>query len=158
MDNEKVYKEIQKYFKIQEFVSKKVYDKYRDDAWMFICPLLLHNLLVIRETLGKPITINNWHNGGKFSQRGLRSNLSAIFMSKFKRGRMYLSPHVMGKAVDFDVKGMGAEEVRMWLKANHKILPYKIRLEHKMNGKNINWVHLDVFNDLANNKVYEFNV
>lgn len=158
MKDEEIYKEIKEYFVIQEFVSKKVYDKYGEKAWMFICPRLLHTLLIIRKDLGRPITINNWHIGGKFSQRGLRSNLSSIFMSKFKKGRMYLSAHVMGRAIDFDVAGMGAEEVRMWLKGYYKTLPYKVRLEHKMNGKNISWVHLDMFWSEKNNKVYQFNV
>jgi len=158
MTDEEIYKEIKEYFTIEEFVSKKVFTKYGEKAWMFICPRLLHTLLVIRKELGRPMTINNWAFGGKFSQRGLRSNLSSIFMSKFAKGRMYLSAHVMGRAVDFDVKGMKAYEVRAWLTANADLLPYKIRLEDNMNGKQINWVHVDMFHEVKNNKVYKFNV
>lgn len=158
MTDEKIYKEIKKYFKIQEFVSPKVYKKYGEGAWQFICPRLLHTLLIIREGLGKPMTINNWHVGGKFSQRGLRSNMGSIFMSKFKKGSMYLSAHVMGRAVDFDVKGMTAPEVRDWLEGIEKELPYKIRLENKMKGKQISWVHLDMFYRTASPKVYRFNI
>ena len=158
MTDEKIYTDIKKYFKVQEFVSDKVYKKYGESSWKFLCPRLLHTLLIIRKDLGLPMTINNWHIGGKFSQRGLRSNLSTIFMSKFKKGQMYLSAHVMGKAVDFDVSGMEAEEVRMWLRGKYKELPYKVRLEHKMAGKNINWVHLDMFWEAGNNQVYQFNV
>ena len=158
MTDEEIYKEIKKYFKIQEFVSKRVYKKYGEGAWQFICPRLLHTLLIIREGLGKPITINNWHNGGKFSQRGLRSNMGTIFYSKFKKGRMYLSAHIMGRAVDFDVKGMTAPEVRDWLEGFEKELPYKIRLENKMKGKQISWVHLDMFYRAASPKVYRFNI
>jgi len=158
MTDEQIYKEIKKYFKIQEFVSKKVYSKYGEGAWQFMCPRLLHTMLIVRKELNKPITINTWANGGKFSQRGLRSNLSSIFMSKFKKGRMYLSAHVMGKAVDFDVKGMTAEDVRMWIKKNEKLFPYKIRLEHIMNGKPVNWVHIDVLWNKKNNHIYLFNV
>lgn len=157
MSDEEIYKKIKEYFTIEEFVSKKVHQKYGERAWQFICPRLLHTLIIIREDIGKPMTINNWHRGGKFSQRGLRSNLSSIFMSKFKKGRMYLSAHVMGRAVDFDVKGMTAEAVRMHLKGIHEKLPYKIRLEHKMAGKTISWVHLDIFHT-NNKKVYLFNV
>jgi len=158
MTDEKIYTEIKKYFTIQEFVSKKVYKKHGERAWKFICPRLLHTLLVIRIMIDKPITINNWHVGGKFSQRGLRSNLSSIFMSKFKKGRMYLSAHVLGRAVDFDVAGMTAPEVRQWLKGAYKHLPYKIRLENEMKGKQINWVHLDMFWEKKNKKVYLFNI
>lgn len=158
MKDEKIYREIKKYFKIQEFVSPRVYKKYGETAWQFICPRLLHTLLIIRIAIDKPITINNWHTGGKFKQRGLRSNMGSIFYSKFKKGRMYLSAHVMGRAVDFDVAGMTAPEVRDWLEMFEKELPYKIRLENKMKGKQISWVHLDMFSNTANNKIYRFNI
>ena len=71
---------------------------------------------------------------------------------------MYLSAHVMGKAIDFDVKGMKATEVRDWVEENQDIFPYKIRLENKMNGKPIRWSHLDVYYSRKNPKVYKFNV
>ena len=153
-----IYDKVKKYFIIQELVSKRVYNKYGDRAWKFLCPRMLETLIVVREAVNSPITINNWHVGGKFSQRGLRSNLGYIFLSKFKKGRMYLSAHIMGKAVDFDVKGMTAPEVRQFLKGIHKDLPYKIRLENKLNGKQISWVHLDVFFEEKNNKVYLFDI
>lgn len=158
MKDETIYKEIKKYFKVQELVSSKVYKKYGESSWKFLCPRLLQTLLVIRKKLNKPITINNWHNGGKFSQRGLRSNLGSIFLSKFKKGALYLSGHVLGKAVDFDVAGMTANEVRDWLVTNEKILPYKIRLENKLKGKYISWVHLDMIWESKNPKVYKFNI
>lgn len=146
---------VKKYFTIQEFVSKDVYDKYKEDAWQFICPMLLETLLIIRKELGKPMTINNWHKGGQFSQRGLRHNQSPLVKGK---SAMYLSAHLMGKAVDFDVQGMSAVEVRNWLSNNSSILPCKIRLENLMDGKPISWVHLDVYQNEKNSKVYLFNV
>ena len=158
MTDEKIYKEIKTYFKIQEFVSPKVYNKYGENAWKFLCPRLLHTMLIVRTLVDKPITINNWHTGGSFKQRGLRSNLGYIFAKYFKRGKLYLSGHVLGRAVDFDVKGMTAEEVRQWLKTISKHLPYKIRLEHKMKGKFITWVHLDLIWEAKNKKIYFFNV
>jgi hypothetical protein len=158
MTDDQIYSEIKNYFFIEEFVSKKVFDKYGENAWQFLCPRLLYTILIIRKKLDRSITINNWHRGGKFSQRGLRSNLSSIFMSKFRKGRMYLSAHVMGRAIDFDVKGMTAEQVRLWLVEVEDILPYKIRLENKMNGKQISWVHLDVYWNEKNNHVYLFNI
>lgn len=158
MSDEEIYEKIKEHFDIEEFVSKKVHDKYGEQAWQFLCPRLLHTIYLIRTNLGKPMTINNWHVGGKFSQRGLRSNLGYIFYSMFKKKKIYLSAHVMGKAVDFDVKGMTAEQVRMWIKGFHKDLPYKIRLEHKMNGKHISWTHLDVYWNNKNSKTYFFNV
>ena len=158
MTDEKIYKEIRRYFNIEELVSAKVHKKYGEAAWKFMCPRLLHTIIIIRKELGKPITVNNWSRGGSFKQRGLRSNLGYIFISKFKRGKLYLSGHVLGRALDFDVKGMTAVEVREWLVKNEKILPYKIRLENKMKGKPISWVHLDMIWEAKNPKVYLFNV
>lgn len=158
MKDEEVYKKIKEYFKVQELVSKKVYKRYGETSWKFLSPRLLHTLLVIREGIGKPITINTWHVGGRFSQRGLRSNLGSIFMSKFKKGALYLSGHVLGIAVDFDVKGMTAPQVRDWIEDNADKLPYKVRLEDKMKGKPISWVHIDLIWESKNPKVYRFNV
>lgn len=158
MKDEEIYRKIKNYFCIEELVSKKVFDKHGQRAWKFICPRLLYTLLVIREELDRPMTINNWKWGGKFSQRGLRSNLGYIFYSMFKKRRLYLSGHVLGKAVDFDVEGMTAIEVRQWLNGFHDKLPYKIRLENLMRGKPISWVHIDMLWEDRNNKVKLFNV
>ena len=158
MTDEEIYKEIKKYFCIQEFVNKKTYDKYGEGAWQFMCPRLLHTILIIRTTLDKKITINSWKWGGKLSQRGLRTNLGQIVLKMVKRGKLYLSAHIMGRAVDFDVEGMSAEDVRMWIVKNEKLFPYKIRLEHIMNGKPVNWVHIDVFWNKKNKHIYLFNI
>ena len=55
------------------------------------------------------------------------------------KGIVYVSPHILGKAFDFDVQGMTAGEVRLWLAYNKDKLPYHIRLENY-----VNWVHMDV--------------
>ena len=52
---------------------------------------------------------------------------------------VYLSGHPLGKAWDFTVKGMTAQEVRDWLKTNQILLPYPIRVE-----SDVTWVHIDV--------------
>ena len=158
MSDEEIYQSIKKYFKIQEFVNKKTYDKYGETAWQFMCPRLLHTMLIIREGIGRPITINTWYKGGRFSQRGLRTNIGQIVIKMVRRMKLYLSPHIMGRAVDFDVKGMTAEQVRIWIRTNQRLFPCKIRLEHKMKGKFISWVHIDVFWKKTNSKIYLFNV
>lgn len=144
-----------KYFKIQELVDEAVYNKWRSKAWQFIDLSLIESLLIVREGLGKPITINNWSYGGRFDERGLRHNVSDMVINKTQP---YLSAHMMGKAVDFDVKGMTAEEVRDWICDNEALFPHKIRLEHKMKDKPITWVHLDVFDYSKNPHIYKFNI
>lgn len=148
-------KTIKDYFIIQELVDKTVFDRYGERAWKFIDKELLNCLLILRKEIDKPITINNWFFGGNFTQRGLRHNMSPLVASK--KG-LYLSAHIFGKAVDFDVKGMTSVEVREWILKNQKILPCKIRLENLMNGNPINWVHLDIMSEKRLPKVYQFNV
>lgn len=141
------------YFSIKELVSKTVYDKYGDDAWRFFDPRILEVLLYIRETLDKPITINNWKSGGRFSQRGLRENISPIVYKRTKLKKLYLSAHTLGMAFDLDVKGMSAESVRKWLKEHSTELPHRIRIENK-----VNWLHIDVScKDSQVDDIYFFN-
>lgn len=148
-------KTIRDYFCIEEFVDNTVFDKYGNAAWKFIDQSILDCLLVIREGLGKPMTVNNWKWGGSFSQRGLRHNMSSLVKNKT---RLYLSAHIFGKAVDFDVEGMTAVEVREWIVANAHKFPCNIRLERNMKGKPISWVHLDTMSDSSAPKVYQFDV
>jgi len=155
---EKVLEEVKKYFNIWELVSEKVYRKYGERAWRFMDTDLLACLFVIREGLGRPITINNWKRGGEFSQRGLRENTSRIVSNKTNANKLYLSAHTMGKAVDFDVRGLTAEEARKEIVKLGEALPCKVRLEHYKGDTPISWVHLDVFWEERNKKVYLFDV
>ena len=149
---------IEDFFCIEELVSEAVFNKYWQDSWQFIDADLLKCLLIIRVGLSSSITINNWKWGGKFSQRGLRENTCSMVSKKTKEGKLYLSAHTMGKALDFDVKGYTAPEVREWIVANAEKFPCKIRLERNMNGKPISWVHLGVFQNKKNPKIYMFDV
>ncbi len=148
-------KKITDYFCVEELVDKTVFDKYGESAWKFIDETLIETLLILRENISRPMTINNWKWGGNFSQRGLRHNMSPLVKNKT---RLYLSAHIFGKAVDFDVQGMTAVEVREWIVKNEHLFPYKIRLERNMKGKPISWVHLDVMSDETKPKVYQFDV
>lgn len=133
---------IKTYFGIEELVCHHVYDKFRDYAWQFFDPRLLDTLLVIRENIGKPIYVNDWDMGGNFSQRGLRCNICPIIKEKTALEKLYMTSHNQGMGVDFDVKGMVAEDVRKWIKDNQILLPHPVRLE-----EDVNWVHLDVRSD-----------
>lgn len=144
---------IRDYFQITELVDKEVAELHGTNAWRFFDQKLLDNLLFIREELDRPITINNWQWGGRFSQRGLRHNQSPMVR---KKTRIYLSAHMLGKAVDFDVKGMTATEVRSWIFENGHRLPHPCRLERNLNGEPISWVHLDSID--MGCKVYLFDV
>jgi len=143
-----VRKEIKKYFKIKELVGGRTYRVHGERAWKFLDYRLLYALLIVREGIGKPMRVNY----GNKQQRGLRTTAQQIVKNKVYQNKLYISAHLLGKAVDFDVKGMNAEQVRDWIRRNIHLFPFKIRLE-----KNVNWVHLDVIFDETKPKLYEFN-
>jgi hypothetical protein len=142
------------YFDIEEVVCLHVYNGYKDRpslngyghfAWNFFDVRLLVTMETIRIAIGKPIYINDYSVHGTFSQRGFRCILCDLMQVVYKLGKLFTDPHALGKALDFDVKGMTAQEVRDWLVTNQTILPYPIRLEN-----NVEWVHLDVLNNGVN--------
>lgn len=157
-----LYDRFLKYFSVKEIVSDEVFEQYGGRGDYFILshfdPRLLEVMVWLREALAKPITINNWGWGGSLSQRGLRDNLQDLVQKRTKKGRAYLSGHALGMAFDFDVEGLTAEGVRGWLVKESENCPHPIRLENKLNGKQISWVHLDVKYDPKNPKVYLFNI
>ena len=115
---------IKDYFNIKKLVCKHVYCTFKEKkSWEFFDQKLLETLLFIREGIGKPITVNNWHIGGNFTQRGLRCNLCQLVLEKSKANKIYVSAHMQGDAVDFDVHGMTAAEVRRWIADNKEKLP-----------------------------------
>lgn len=146
---------VPKYFEVQELVCPHVYNKWKhnpDFIWNFFDPRLLKTLDYLREKLNKPITANNWSVGGNFSQRGLRCNMCDIVRSKTNSSQIYVSSHILGRACDFDVKGMTAQEVRNWIISHSSELPYPLSLEDK-----VSWVHIDM-REQNNQKVYLFKV
>lgn len=162
MNREQIIDKIKekKYFVPQELVDKQTFIKYKHDSWQFISTELLHTLLVLRELIGKPFYLNNWHIGGDFDERVLRTNLCDIVQDRTTKKILYLSGHPLGMAADFTVKGMTADEVRSFISQNADKLPYKVRLEYKVlsTGKTITWVHIDVKWLKRNPKVYFFNI
>lgn len=181
MNDSEIIEGIKGYFDIRELVDKETFKAHGQKAWQFIDIRLLHTVLIIRDELDLPITANDWLWGGRFSQRGLRTNICNIVLNKIleknkfgawiirKFFKLYLSAHCLGKGLDFDVSGMTAEDVRDWILENEYLFPYKIRLEHKKKDDDpksstygkmipINWVHLDVYYLDKNPKIYMFNV
>lgn len=147
MEEIEVRKRIKEYFDIQELVGRRTYKRFGIRAWRFLDYRLLYALLIIREGLNKHITINH----GRTQQRGLRTIVQQMIKNYFYKDRLYLSAHLFGKAVDFDVKGMQAQSVRDWIVENQELFPFKIRLEDK-----VTWVHLDVIWEQKNSNVYLF--
>lgn len=146
LDREQIIRELHKYFQIRELVCEHTHSEWGERAWQFLDTNYLACLLVIRrDILQQPMTCNH----DEATQRGLRCNLCQIVKDKDK---LYLSSHVLGKAGDFTVKGMTAQEARSRIRINAHLLPCPIRLE-----SGVSWLHFDVLPQFGiTAKVYEF--
>jgi hypothetical protein len=140
------------YFELSELVCEHVWERFHNIAWGFFDSRLLITIDVLREKLGRPIYVNNWIEHGPFNERGFRCIQCDLVKKAIKEKRLYVSPHMTGQAVDFDVQGMIAEEVRQWIITHKNLLPYPIRME-----RGVSWIHLDTRDNFEGEKVILFN-
>jgi|ERR1035437_879313 hypothetical protein len=143
---------IQDYFELSEVFCPEVCKKYGDFAWQFFDIRLLIVMESIRMRLNKPIYVNDYSVHGKLTQRGFRCVQCALMKKVYSDGILFTDPHSLGKAWDFDIEGLVAEEVRQYLISNKRIWPYSFRLED-----NVSWVHLDILNSSDTDRVSLFN-
>jgi len=148
MNRQDILTAIKQYFNIKELVCNHTYARWGEQAWQFLDTAYLWCLLVIRrDILQAPMTCNykdHW-------QRGLRCNQCELVKTK---KQVYLSAHILGKAGDFTVSGMTAEQARNQIKIYADLLPCAIRLE-----AGVSWLHFDVLPQAGvTKKVYEFKV
>lgn len=123
-----------KYFKIEELVSKNMYEKYGDRCWELFDPRILESIDEIRQLFKQPITVNNWHIGGRFQYRGFRE-------SECKEGSEF-SQHRFGRAIDFDIKNILSSQARQGIIKYYKEwFPYIKYVED-----DVNWNHIDCRN------------
>lgn len=134
MSREWIIKQVAEFFSIDELVCPHVFQRWGEQAWQFLDTDYLHCLLVIRrDILNAPMICNN---GSTYTQRGLRCNMCEVVKNKKKA---YLSAHILGKAGDFTVQDMTAEEARQKIKQNAHLLPCFVRVEG-----GVSWLHFDV--------------
>ena len=143
---DEIIRELHKYFQIRELVCEHTFSKWGERAWQFLDTNYLACLLVIRrDILQLPMICN--HDGA--NQHGLRCNRCELVRDK---GSVYLSSHVLGKAGDFTVQGITAQEARSRIRNNAHLLPYPLRMEG-----GVSWLHIDVLPQWGiTSKVYEF--
>ena len=146
MTRDEILTAIRPYFDIDELVCNHTFAKWGQNAWQFLDTDFLHCLLVIRrDIIKRPM----WCNGSQKKQRGLRCNRCDMVRSK---STVYLSAHCLGKAGDFSITGMTAEQARLKIKENAGLLPCNIRVE-----EGVSWLHFDVLPQYGiNEKVYGF--
>ena len=160
---EDIIKKLKNFFDIRELVGPDTHNKLQDQAWQVFDTDTLTCLLIMRVGIDKPFNVNNWHKGGSYDERGFRSNIQPIVKGRTNKNKLYLSGHPIGKAFDYQVSGMNAEDVRNWIEMNAKEFPCKVRLEWKKKDKfgvyqPITWVHFDTKHDSTKGKIYKFNV
>lgn len=95
---------VSKNFSIQEFCPPEVFNAYGTSSTWFIQPQLIVLAQFIRDYFAAAMTINNWDRGGILKERGYRVP-SSTTGSK-------VSQHKRGAAIDFNIKGLSADEVR----------------------------------------------
>lgn len=146
MDRDKIIRELHNYFQVSELVCEHTHSKWGERSWQFLDTNYLACLLIIRrDILQLPMTCN--HSGA--NQRGLRCNRCDLVKDK---SSIYLSSHVFGKAGDFTVKGLTAQEARSRIRNMANLLPCPIRMEG-----GVSWLHFDVLPQYGvTTKVYEF--
>lgn len=146
MTRDQIIRELREFFQIRELVCEHTHSKWGERAWQFLDTAFLHNLLVIRrDILQAPMVCNH----GSQLQRGLRCNRCGLVAQK---DAVYLSSHVLGKAGDFTVQGMTAQEARSRIRNSANLLPYPLRMEG-----GVTWLHIDVLPQFGiNEKIYEF--
>ena len=146
MTRNEILDAIRPYFDIDELVCNHTFAKFGNAAWQFLDTDYLHCLLIIRRDIIKRAM---WCNGSQKKQRGLRCNRCEMVRGK---SSVYLSAHVLGKAGDFTISGMTAEQARAKIRENADLLPCNIRLE-----EGVNWLHFDVLPQYGvTAKVYGF--
>jgi hypothetical protein len=122
-------------FVLQEFVPKPIFDQYGDKAIWFIDFRIVEGAEWIRSLFNAPVTINNWHTGGPFQNRGFRPPATTV--------GAHLSQHKFGRAIDINVKGFTAEQVHDYLiEHQDETVKYWTTIEAKEDTPG--WTHLDV--------------
>ena len=146
MNREQIIRELHRFFQVRELVCSHVFSKWGERSWQFLSTDYLHNLLVIRrDILQMPMVCNN--DGAE--QRGLRCNMCRMVKEK---KAAYLSSHILGRARDFSVQGLTAQEARSRIRTMQNLLPYPMRMEG-----GVSWLHIDTLPQFGiTEKVYEF--
>ncbi len=131
-----------KYFIIQELVPKYIYDYFGDKSIWFIDVRLWSLLDTFRDHFNTPITINNWHVDGKFSESGFRGTGSYVGSSS--------SQHKFGRAADLKFKDLTDYDlIRDEIKKNWN--KFKDAGLTTIEADTPTWLHVDIRNTNSDN-------
>lgn len=130
-----------KYFSAKELVSPAVYKIYGENSFKFFSKNILLFLDTLREDLGVPVLVNRPNVG--ITQRGLRTTIDSIVKDKVKNNKLYLSAHVLGRAVDFEVQNLNMKTVYEHIINNQKKYFMITRIESPNVTLPKGYIHVD---------------
>jgi hypothetical protein len=122
-----------KHFMPQELLPQSWIDAHGDNAMLVMDDRILKTLDNLSMFFKLPIIVNDYCRGGILSYRGYRPTSYTACSDS--------SQHRFGRAVDFDVKGKSAEQVRQIILKNRYKFPFITRME-----SDVSWVHIDCAN------------
>ena len=148
----KLVTELNKYFDIREIVCSHTFERFGNKSWQFFDYQFLENLLILRkDVLQVPLICNDWHRGGRFSQRGYRCNICQLVRDATIAGRLYLTSHAKGAGGDFVSSQMTAQQMRDRTKERQHLFTVPFRVE-----KDVSWLHFDIYDPMEGKQYNEF--
>lgn len=108
--------DVKQRFDVREFVPKEVHDIYKEGSWQFVSDniirlsVFIYNFFTSHYTKDPSVEkisvmINNWHVGGQFNWRGLRTVKYIQSLINAGKKTATLSQHIGGStnAIDFNI-------------------------------------------------------
>jgi hypothetical protein len=96
---------VPKHFNSYEVVSPEVFNSMEEwRIWLLFDPRILWTADMVRDLYDRPMTVNNWKNGGQFTLRGWRpGDINLVEGVK-------VDQHKYGRALDWDISGVPAAD------------------------------------------------
>jgi hypothetical protein len=122
---------------IRQLVDPETFATLGDRCWGLFDDKLLSTIDRLQNRYNHQMVINTWHKKAPnpFRYRGFRSSDCTVGAK--------LSSHRRGQAIDFDVVGMTAEQVRKDIRDNIENLDIMFITQVE---NNVNWVHISTAN------------
>ena len=130
-----------KHFLIQQLVPPTTFEALGESAWALLSDDLLTTLDQLYEAFG-PMTVNNWHSGGRFRESGLRDPNTATGAPR--------SQHKVGRAADIKPLKLTVREMYDAILADPSKFPLLTTLENIEFTEPGKWIHVDVRPRLPN--------
>ena len=152
MKRKEIIQQLKQFFDIQELVCPHTYKRFGEVSWQFFDTDFLENLLILRrDILQVPMTVNDYKWGGRWTQRGFRCNICQLVRDKTLNNDIYLTAHANGAGIDSVFKSITAEQARQKIREQYSKFTIPIRIE-----KDVTWLHFDIYDPGNGNKLNEF--